>query len=941
MKDPSGTNHESLAEISALKQRIKELEQVETERNSTEAALRQSEEKYRSIFENSVEGIFQTTPEGQLLSVNPSYVKMFGYSSAEELTGGAFNVGIQVYANPDDRARFKEQINRHGVFQMFEFPALKKDGTSIWVRLNARVVKDSTGKVLYYEGTIEDITSLKKTQEALRNAEKRYRGFFEALRDGFASVDMDKRITQSNPAFQAMTGYTWEELSGLTYDEITPRKWHAVEDAVIREQVLKKGYSDIYEKEYIRKDGTVFPVEMRVHLLRNETGDPVEMWGFMRDITDRKQAEEALRESEEKHRLLIENSHDIIYTLTSEGVFTFVSPSWTVLLGHPVTQVVGKQFQPFVHPDDVDRCKEFLQRTIETGQRQTDFEYRVQHIDGSWRWHSSNGSPLRDSVGRIVGFEGCASDITDRKKAEEELKLTHQRLFDIIEFLPDATFVIDEEKKVVAWNHACEEMTGVRKEEIIGEGDYSYAIPFYGEKRSILVDYVTMNSDELKKEYKSIRRKGRVLYAEAFAPMLYSGKGAVLSGKASPLFDRKGIIVGSIESVRDITEVKDLESQLRQAQKMESLGTLAGGIAHDFNNLLTTLMGYTALMQMKMDKNSPLQLYVDQILLASQKATDLTQSLLTFSRQQPVVLAPLDLKNMIESTKKLLMRLLTEDIVLRTSFARDDTVVLADKSQIDQILFNLATNARDAMPHGGTFTIEVEVVELDDTFRRYHGYGEPGRYVLLSISDTGLGMNKKTQERIFDPFFTTKEAGKGTGLGLSTVYGIVKRHNGYVTVHSETNIGTTFRIYLPALNEAGKKETLAPVPVKGGSETILVAEDSQSVRGLVRDVLTQYGYTTIEAVDGADAVNKFKKTDKIDLLILDSVMPRKNGREAYNEILEIKPDIKVIFVSGHTKDVVLDKGIEDGMFNFLKKPISPNTLLAKIREVLDSTQTSH
>jgi len=264
--------------------------------------------------------------------------------------------------------------------------------------------------------------------------------------------------------------------------------------------------------------------------------------------------------------------------------------------------------------------------------------------------------------------------------------------------------------------------------------------------------------------------------------------------------------------------------------------------------------------------------------------------------------------------------------------------IMADATQIDQILFNLATNARDAMPQGGTLIIETKAVELGDEFQRFHGYGEHGHYALLSISDTGVGMDKTTQERIFDPFFTTKEIGKGTGMGLSTIYGIVKQHNGYITVYSELNIGTTFRIYLPVVNKTDIEEKSEPAPVRGGNETILVAEDDEAVRCFVSELFIKHGYTVVEAVDGVDAIEQFQNADKIDLLIFDTVMPKKNGREAYNEIYKIKPDIKVIFTSGYTKDIYQDKGIEDKKFNFLQKPVSSGTFLQKVREVLDDRQ---
>jgi PAS domain S-box-containing protein len=400
-------------------------------------------------------------------------------------------------------------------------------------------------------------------------------------------------------------------------------------------------------------------------------------------------------------------------------------------------------------------------------------------------------------------------------------------------------------------------------------------------------------------------------------------------------------------TVEDITRRKQseeerirLEFQLFQSQKMEAIGTLAGGIAHDFNNLLTVISGFSSLLKTSMQKKDPKMAYVDQILISSEKAAQLTKGLLAFSRKQEISLLPLNINNTIKATSKLLKRLLTEDIELKIRLSKENAIIMADHTQIDQILFNLATNARDVMPHGGTLIIETNVVGLNDEFINAHGYGALGEYILLDVTDTGSGMDEATRERIFEPFFTTKAVGKGTGLGLSTVYGIVKQHNGYITVYSEPNIGTTFHIYFPIVDEIIRENEDTQPPIKGGDETILVAEDDTGVRLLISKVLTDNGYRTIEAVDGVDAIEKFKATPAVDLLIFDSVMPKMNGLETYHEIQKINQDIKVIFTSGHTRDVFLDKGIQDDKFNFLQKPISPSALLRKIREVLDDNGDS-
>jgi CheY-like chemotaxis protein len=338
---------------------------------------------------------------------------------------------------------------------------------------------------------------------------------------------------------------------------------------------------------------------------------------------------------------------------------------------------------------------------------------------------------------------------------------------------------------------------------------------------------------------------------------------------------------------------------------------------------------------MKIDKDEHLRVYADQILTSSAKASTLIQSLLAFSRQQPVNLVSADIGAIVKGTEKLLRRLLTEDISLTTSIAKEKQIALVDVSQVDQILFNLVANARDAMPLGGSVTIETKLVDLDDDFHRVHGFGKPGKYVLLRVSDTGIGMGDEVKDRIFVPFYTTKSAGKGTGLGLSTVYGIIKQHNGYVTLHSEPGMGTSFYLYFPVSDSSPQLLEFESKPVQRGTETILVAEDNDEVRNLVKEILIEWGYSVIMAVDGEEAVKLFRSHQGISLLIVDSVMPKRNGREAYEAIRWIDPSIKVIFMSGYTKDVVLDKGIEDKKFDFLAKPLQRNKLLQKVREVLD------
>ena len=387
----------------------------------------------------------------------------------------------------------------------------------------------------------------------------------------------------------------------------------------------------------------------------------------------------------------------------------------------------------------------------------------------------------------------------------------------------------------------------------------------------------------------------------------------------------------------DITKSMMLEEQLRQSQKMEAVGLLAGGVAHDFNNVLTAIIGYGNLLQMKLAPTDPLRAYAESILNTSQRAAQLTQSLLTFSRKQVVNPIPLELNGIILRVEKLLKRLIREDIELRTELTEKNTTVLADSIQIEQVLMNLVTNARDAMPRGGTLTIRSAIVTLDAEFVAAHGFGKRGPHVEISVADTGTGMDERTRDRIFEPFFTTKDMGKGTGLGLATVYGIIKQHRGFIDVETAPGAGTSFLLYFPLIEkEAESPLDRTSATLTGGTETVLVAEDDEVIRNLTRSVLTEFGYQVIEAMDGEDAVRVFgENRDRVDLLLLDVIMPRKNGKAAYEEIRRMKPGIRALFMSGYSADMISKEGVLEKGLSFISKPVSPIEMLMKVREVLD------
>ncbi len=524
------------------------------------------------------------------------------------------------------------------------------------------------------------------------------------------------------------------------------------------------------------------------------------------------------------------------------------------------------------------------------------------------------------SLNELRGANGhLQKEITMRRLAEDELRESDAKYRSVVENSLIAFYIVQDGLFRFVNDRFCE-LTG-------------YA---YGEVIDKLSPLDTLHPDDKEKVREDLKRRFEGHSAERESQLrLVTKDRRLLTVKvlgSSIMYKGRPAAAGTII---DTTKETALESQLRQAQKMEAIGTLVGGIAHDFNNILTALTGYGSMLQKKVDPDSPLRHYADHILSASQKAASLTNSLLAFGRLQPIDLKPLDINYLIRGTEKLLARLITEDIALETDLALEDIVVMADCTQIDQILFNLATNARDAMPAGGTLRVSTRATLIDAEFKLVHGFGEPGKYALLSVSDTGVGMDARTKEKIFDPFFTTKGVGKGTGLGLSNVYGIVKQHNGYITVQSEPGRGAAFHIYIPLAKTAVEEVRQSIQPARKGDETILVAEDSEGVRVFVREILGDQGYRVIEATDGSDAIEKFKENEDISLVILDSVMPQKNGREAFDAIQRIKPGTKALFMSGYTPEIIFNKGIRQEEFDFIAKPLSPNQFLAKVGEILD------
>ncbi|MDZ4184947.1 MAG: PAS domain-containing protein, partial [Desulfuromonadales bacterium] len=540
------------------------------------------------------------------------------------------------------------------------------------------------------------------------------------------------------------------------------------------------------------------------------------------------------------------------------------------------------------------------------------------HNQVTGKWYDCRDQAILWSDGRMVRLE-IATDITSRKEVEEELRLQSAALHAAANAI-----VITDKNGTIEWvNPAFIALTGYNEAEIIGtnprdmlkSGVHSQA--FFKELWDTLLEGKVWRGEITN------RHKDGTLYPEGQT--------------ITPVKDASGEITHFIAIKRDLTEQRKLEAQLHHAQKMESIGTLAGGIAHDFNNILTTIIGYGTYALMKMTPDDPKRQYVQHMLEASDRAAHLTKDLLLFSRKQIFSKKPVELNLVVAKMEKFLSRVIGEDIEVKTIPLRSSLPVLADDYQLEQVLMNLATNARDAMPHGGILTVTTEEVVLSKKFVATQNFGTPGPYALITVTDTGCGMDEPTRQRIFEPFFTTKEVGKGTGLGLAVAYGIIQQHEGFINVYSEPGMGTTFRIYLPLITAKISEEFQTPEEASvGGTETILLAEDDEYVRAMTKSVLTEFGYTIIEAVNGAEAVSKFNEfNETIDLLLLDMIMPKMNGKEALDEIRQLRPDIKAIFSSGYAPETIRQKAALAEGVHLIAKPASPTELLKKVRQVLD------
>lgn len=639
---------------------------------------------------------------------------------------------------------------------------------------------------------------------------------------------------------------------------------------------------------------------------------------------------EELRQSRDKFSALYNGTPVLMHSIDAEDRIVEVNDYWLKVLGYERSEVLGKKSTDFLTEESRGYAREVVVPAFFRDGSVSKIPYQFVTKNGEIVDALLSASSERDANGRIVRSRTVIEDITETKQIEVSLRESEEQFRALVEQSITGIAVI--QNSVFAYvNPRMAEILGYQAEELINMSPPDIVVE--ADREKVRESIRKRMSGELQSEHYSFfikRKDDKERLVEVYSSSItYKGRPAFLSTLLD-ITERK-----TAEEQRD-----KLEMQLRQAQKMEAIGQLAGGIAHDFNNILTAIIGYSSLALAKIGDDDPNRHYIEEVMASANRATILTQSLLAFSRRQVVHLSKVDLNEIVTRFEKFLLRLLREDIELRTEKSEQGLPIFADRGQIEQILMNLVTNARDAMPNGGRITISTCLVELDPSFIATHEIRQADRYAQLSVTDTGIGMTEDIKNRIFEPFFTTKPEGKGTGLGLAMVYGIVKQHKGHIEVFSQPGAGTTFRIYLP-LEHFVPEETAQPsvneAAFRGGTETILIAEDDRSVLRLNATLFREYGYRVIEAVDGADAVAKFNEhRDSISLVILDGIMPRMNGKDAWHAIKEMKPEIKAVFLSGYAEDIFTKDGIPDGKAEFIQKPVTPAVLLQKVREVLDT-----
>ena len=897
------------------------------QRKRAEEALRESEERFRALSASATEGIM-IHEDGVIVDANQAMAHVVGLSDPSEIIGknGLDFVGF----TPESRQLIVQSI-LSGSTESYDVELRWPDGSLVPV--------ETSGRPTIYRGRparlvmMRNISDRKRAERELEKNERRLSFAISATADAIWERNLQTGEVYYSPRWYTMLGYEDRELP-MAHD--TFRALCHPDDLVPTlesvEATLRSPQSGGYEAEFRMRaaDGSWHWIRSRGNVVeRDSEGQALLLSGTNTNVTERKRVEDELAEKEHRFRLMIQNVNDMLLIFEPGGTVQFVSPACMTMLGCSTRELLGMNVYGFIHPDDAAWVRQAMRGLLDSKDRSIVLEFRQIHRDGSIRWVEASGTNLVDDP-TIRGFILAVRDITRRRQSEMEI-LEWKHRYDLLALAAGNAVYDFQVNGTVVWGGGFEEMFGFPASEMRG-GFAQWLQRIHPEDCArVQAEFAVAeaNGAIFKAEYRHIRQDGTYLLVE---------------DTGYPYFDSRGKAERYIGVLQDISKRKKADEEnaklaagLRQAQKMESIGRLAGGVAHDFNNLLTVISGNVSLAMMGLQRQDPLFESMNDISRAVDSAANLTRQLLAFSRKQVIDPKVLNLNTVVERLQKMLTRLLGEDVQLCAILSDNLGQVHIDPGQVEQVIVNLAVNSRDAMPDGGKLTLETANVTLDEAFCRAHGFVQPGEFVMLVVSDNGTGMDEQIKTHLFEPFFTTKELGKGTGLGLATVYGVVTQNKGTIDVWSEPNLGTTFRIFLPRIDaEPESLEDVSSARLLRGSETIIVVEDEDTVRELAVRILKRQGYRVHGFANGGEALMAVAELDEdIHLLITDVVMPGINGRVLANNLLKLRPSLKVLFTSGYTGDVIVHHGMLDEGIEFIAKPYTLEQLAKRVREVLD------
>ena len=870
--------------------------------------------EYRALLEAAPDAIVVVNQSGKIVLVNAQAERLFGYGR-NELIGRPADILVSEHSRRQYRDRhvpFQAAVQEKPVVTGLELFGLRKDGSEFPAEI--RLSPLDTNQGILVSSAIRDISDRRRTEEDLR----RLASIVEHSDDAIIGKTLEGIITSWNAGAERMYGYLAKEAIGKSVSMLVPIN-HPDEIPGVLERLKRGEVVDHFETLRVRKDGEEFPVEITVSPIRDAMERIVGASTIGRDISERKRREEDLS----RLAAVVESSDDAIIGRTLDGTVTHWNNAAQRIYGYSAAEIIGKPTSVLFSPDLFAEIAEMLEKIKHGNKVEKSDAVRVRH-DGKEVHVALTHAPIKNAEGHVIGISTVARDTSERRQTDEMIRKERDRAQQYLDIVDVILLALDLKGRITLINRKDCSTLGWKEHELLGRDWVDTCLP-------------AKIRDDLRRSFHNLIA-GDLSYIENTV-LTKSGSERMIGWRNTLMRDGAGNITGALSSGEDITERKHLEQQLRKSQKMEAIGQLAGGIAHDFNNLLGVILGYSEILLESTQLDIKSHSQCEEIQKAGERAASLTRQLLVFSRQQ--VLAPniLNLNAVLVETEKMLRRLIGEHIDLRTTLDPMLGAVKADPGQIGQVIMNLVVNARDAMPEGGKLFIETSNAELDDGYALRHPPLSAGRYVVLAVSDSGIGMDEETQTHIFEPFFTTKEIGKGTGLGLSTVYGVVNQSGGFVWVYSELGHGSVFKIYLPTVDESvqlARPKKLAPQLLRG-TETVLLVEDEESVRTLTRSLVEEAGYQVIEARSGTDALEVTASySGPIHLLLTDVVMPGMNGPDLAERLAVTHPNMKALCMSGYTGTFANLNGLVDRCVRLIEKPFSREILLRMVREVLES-----